>query len=116
MPVVIPSPLPPVSPRASASVPPVSRAGSWRPAALPTPSTAPPSRFKLAADPHATLAVRLLPGGVVLASAILVTILDQVYSSVSGEIFTLGGLRTSAVAGLVMLIGIGLCVYRLKRD
>jgi eukaryotic-like serine/threonine-protein kinase len=109
------SPLPPRSPRAAPSVPPVSRAGSSQ-SPLVAPSTPPASRFKLAAEPRATLVTRLLPGGVVLGSAILVTILDQIYSSVSGEIFTLGGMRTSAVAGLVMLLGIALCLYRLKRD
>jgi serine/threonine-protein kinase len=103
----------PVSPNASQSVPPVSRIGSSRPAPT-APSLA--TRLRLAADPHATLIERLLPGGVLLISAILVTILDQVYSGLSGEIFTLGGLRTSVLAGLVMLIGTALCLYRLKRD
>jgi hypothetical protein len=58
----------------------------------------------------------LLPGGLVLAGAILVTILDQVYSAVSGEVFTLGPLRSSVIAGLAMVAGVVLCVYRLKRD
>jgi serine/threonine-protein kinase len=108
-------PLAPVSPKASQSVPPASRLGSSRPAPLaPAPSLA--TRFRLAADPQATLIERLLPGGVLLVSAILVTILDQVYSGVSGEIFTLGGLRTSVLAGVAMLLGIALCLYRLKRD
>jgi hypothetical protein len=62
------------------------------------------------------LVERLLPGGLVLGAAILVTILDQVYSAVSGEVFTVGPLRTSVLAGLVMAIGVGLCLYRLKRD
>jgi hypothetical protein len=52
----------------------------------------------------------------VLGSAISITILDQVYTSISGEVLTIAGLRTSIVAGLIMLVGIGLCVYRLKRD
>jgi hypothetical protein len=72
--------------------------------------------WHLKPDPDASLATRLLPGGLVLGGAILVTILDQVYSAVSGEIFTLAGLRTSVVAGLFMLIGVALCLYRLKRD
>ena len=103
---------PPVSGSGAPSVPPVSRA-SWA-----APGSQPPAalRWKFAAEAHATWVERLLPGGVVLASAILVTILDQLYSKVSGEIFTLGGLRTSVLAGLVMLLGIGLCLYRLKRD
>jgi len=104
--------VPPVSPRAAPSVPPVSRGGS---APSPT-SSSPKLQLRLAADPNATWVERLLPGAVILASAILVTILDQLYSWVSGEVFSLGGLRTSVVAGVVMLFGLGLCAYRLKRD
>ena len=84
---------------------------------LALPEAKPPFQFKLAADPHATLVERLLPGGLVLGGAILVTILDQVYTAISGEIFTIGPLRTSVLAGLVMLLGVGLCAYRFfKRD
>jgi hypothetical protein len=70
----------------------------------------------LAASPDATLVERLLPGGAMLGGAILVTILDQVYSVVSGEVFSIGPLRTSVIAGLVMVLGVALCIYRLKRD
>jgi hypothetical protein len=66
--------------------------------------------------PDASLVQRLLPGALVLVSAISVTILDQIYTAISGEVLTIAGLRTSIVAGLIMLLGIGLCVYRLKRD
>jgi hypothetical protein len=59
---------------------------------------------------------RLWPGGIVLACAILVTMLDQAYSAASGEVLSLFGLRTSVIAGLFMLLGLALCVYRLKRD
>jgi len=102
------------------SLPPVSRAP-----APPSPGAsgqlnleppAPAFQLKLAADPDATLVQRLLPGGVVLGGAIVVTILDQVYSAVSGEVFTIGPLRTSVLAGLVMVLGVALCLYRLKRD
>ena len=82
---------------------------------MPSPSAA-VTAGKAGSEPPTPLATRLLPGGVVLVSAILVTIMDQLYSKVSGEIFTIGGLRTSVVAGLLMLIGVGLCLYRLKRD
>ena len=75
-----------------------------------------PFQLKLAAAPDATLLERLLPGGAVVVGAILVTILDQLYSAVSGEVFTLAGMRTSVVAGFFMLVGVGLCLYRLKRD
>jgi hypothetical protein len=51
----------------------------------------------------------------VIGSAILVTVLDQVYSIVTGEVFTLGAMRSSLVAGLLMAVGLGLCAYRFKR-
>jgi serine/threonine-protein kinase len=102
------------APAARGSIPPVSRAASPQP---PSGVESPrPFQLRLAADPDATLVERLLPGGLMLGGAILVTILDQVYSIISGEVFTLGPLRTSVVAGFVMVLGIGLCLFRLKRD
>lgn len=120
-PVALTPSVPPVAPVPAAhSLPPVSRGGmQYSPlpqVPIAMPEAKPAFRFKLAADPHATLVERLLPGGLVLGGAILVTILDQVYSAVSGEIFTIGPLRTSVLAGLVMLLGVALCVYRFKRD
>ncbi|MDF3071409.1 MAG: serine/threonine protein kinase [Polyangiaceae bacterium] len=100
---------PPPSPRASS--PPPAAAARVLPAAV-----TPKFRLKLGAEPDATLVERLLPGGVVVAAAIGVTILDQLYSIVSGEVFTLLGMRASVPAGLFMLLGIAWCVYRLKRD
>ena len=115
-PIALAASVPPVAPHTS-SLPPLSRA-------IPQPRLgqaglrpgAPRSALSLAAPPNASLVERLLPGGVLLGSAILVTILDQVYSSISGEVFTIGPLRTSVLAGLVMAVGVGLCLYRLKRD
>jgi serine/threonine-protein kinase len=116
---------PPVTVSVSASPPPVARPASVPPAAsvppvsrAPVIATPPKPEFQLqlAAPPHATLLERLLPGGLVLAGAILVTILDQVYSAVSGEVFTLGPFRSSMIAGFAMVVGVVLCVYRLKRD
>lgn len=95
------SPAPPVSPVAPAPEP------------LPAPAR---FRFKLAAEPGASLARRLLPGGLMLGGAIAVTLLDQLYSAIFGEVFSVFGLRTSVLAGLVMLVGIACCIYRLKRD
>ncbi len=121
-------PLPPAARLASVppkgvSVPPVSRAGAPpAPASLPVVNlqpvqpVQPPFELKLAADQDATLVQRLLPGGLMLGGAIVVTILDQLYTMISGEIFTLGPLRTSVLTGLVMVLGLGLCVFRLKRD
>jgi len=110
----------PSVPTSAHSLPPLSRGASPLPAARgaslqPAPSPA-ARKLRLAAAPDATLVERLLPGGAVLCGAILVTILDQVYSTVSGEIFTIGPLRTSVLAGLTMVLGVALCLYRLKRD
>ncbi len=107
-----PSPAPPAPMPVALVAPPRSPA----PPAPPTAPTAPAFRLKLAAEPDATLLERLLPGGLVLAGAVGVTILDQLYSIASGEVFTLLGLRASAPAGLFMLLGIAWCIYRLKRD
>lgn len=102
------------------SLPPVSRAGVAPPQVLsgaPLALAAKPAlRFKLAADHDASTLERLLPGGIVLGGAILVTILDQVYSAVSGEVFMLGPLHTSVIAGLAMVCGVVLCIYRMLRD
>lgn len=109
-PVAISAPAPRVSstpPRAPAPQQPSRDAGV---------PTKPAFQLDLASAPGASLFQRLLPGVLVLAGAILVTILDQVYTALSGEVFTVAGLRTSIVAGLILLVGIGLCVYRLKRD
>jgi serine/threonine-protein kinase len=107
-----PAPLPSSTP-ASRGVEPTTVQGperGWAPAQS-------GQRWSLKPSADATLVERLLPGGLVLGGAILVTILDQVYSAVSGEIFTIAGLRTSAVAGLFMVVGIALCLFRLiKRD
>jgi serine/threonine-protein kinase len=119
----VPPAAPLITPTAAASVPPpVSRAGVQAapgpatPVAVVRPRPKVAFRLKLSADADATLVERLLPGGVVLGGAILVTVLDQIYSMVSGEIFMLGPLRTSVLAGFVMLLGVGLCLYRLKHD
>jgi hypothetical protein len=108
------SPVPAAAPHGS-SLPPVSRAAAQQ-GPLVSPGTPAGFQLKLAAAPDATLLERLLPGGLVLGGAILVTILDQVYSAVSGEIFTVGPLRTSVLAGFLMIVGVALCLYRLKRD
>jgi eukaryotic-like serine/threonine-protein kinase len=126
-PVVVTQSAPPI---ARASVPPGggvgapplrdSRAGAAQAlasgAAELAPITRPAFQLKLAADPDATLVERLLPGGLVLGGAILVTILDQVYSTISGEVFMIGPLRTSVLAGVAMVLGVGLCAYRMLRE
>jgi hypothetical protein len=119
---------PPVSYSASASpipssvaAPPVSSTPPLAPAAQPSRDVAgvptkPAFQLNWAPAPGASLFQRLLPGVLVLVGAILLTILDQVYTALSGEVFTVAGLRTSIVAGLILLVGIGWCVYRLKHD
>jgi eukaryotic-like serine/threonine-protein kinase len=116
-----PSPSPqPALPRSSSPAAPLPSPAALRastpPPARPASPAPPPFRFKVAAEPGASLVQRLWPGGLALGGAIVVTILGQLYSAVFGEVFTLFGLRTSVLAALVMLVGIGLCVYRLKRD
>jgi serine/threonine-protein kinase len=63
----------------------------------------------------ASLLQRVLPGLIVFGFAILLTVLDQVYSVVTGEVFSLGPLRTSLLGGLLMVVGVAISVFRLKR-
>jgi serine/threonine-protein kinase len=74
------------------------------PAAMPRPSvpSAPP-----------TLVRRLAPGVALAAGSVFLTILDHVYASFSGEVFSLGPLRTTWIAGLLLLGGVGLIAVRL---
>jgi serine/threonine protein kinase len=60
---------------------------------------------------------RLMPGLVVAASSIVLTLLDRVYAAVTGEVFTLGPLKTSMVAAILLLGGLALAGRELlKRD
>jgi hypothetical protein len=43
-------------------------------------------------------------------------VLDQVYSGLTGEVFSLGPLRTSVLGGLLMLVGVAICLLRLRRS
>ena len=72
--------------------------------------------LNLKPEADATLMQRLAPGLLLLGSAVLVTILDQVYTAVSGEVLTIASLRSNILAGLMMMVGVALCLYRLKRD
>jgi len=98
-------PAPPAAPRSSApelaaSLPPAQSLGrpdgvraSLQPS--PVPPSAPP-----------TLARRLAPGlGAVVASIVL-TVLDRVYAASTGEVFSLGPLKTSLLAGLLFVGGL----------
>lgn len=79
-------------------------------------ATKPAFRLNLKPEADATLIQRMAPGLLVLGSAVLVTVLDQIYTAILGEVFTIASLRSSILAGLMMLVGIALCLYRLKRD
>ena len=80
------------------------------------PAPRPAFEIKLLPSTRGTLLWRLLPGLIVLGGAVLVTVLDQLYSAITGEIFSVGPLRSGVVAGVLLVVGLGLCVYRLKRE
>ncbi|HSU41911.1 MAG TPA: hypothetical protein VLJ38_20165, partial [Polyangiaceae bacterium] len=60
-----------------------------------------------------SLVRRLLPGSALAASSVLLTVLDRVYASAAGEVFTLGPVRTSWVAAALLLGGLILCAREL---
>jgi serine/threonine-protein kinase len=60
-----------------------------------------------------TLARRLLPGIAMAAASVLLTLLDHVYASFSGEVFSIGPLRTTWIAVLLLVGGVGLVAVRL---
>ncbi len=79
-------------------------------APMPAP-VAMPKRTVPSAPP--TLARRLAPGVAMAAASVLLTLLDHVYASYSGELFSIGPLRTSWIAVLLLIGGIGLVAMRL---
>jgi eukaryotic-like serine/threonine-protein kinase len=56
---------------------------------------------------------RLIPGLAVASSSILLTLLDRVYAAVHGEVFTLGPLRTSWIAAVLLVTGLVLAARQL---
>jgi serine/threonine protein kinase len=54
------------------------------------------------------LARRLVPGLAVAGSSVVLTLLDRVYVAVAGEVFTLGPLKTSMVAAVLLVGGLAL--------
>lgn len=56
---------------------------------------------------------RLLPGIVMVVLSIIVTLVDQAYAAASGEVFALGPVRTTWIAGVVMIAGVSLIIHRL---
>jgi serine/threonine-protein kinase len=79
-----------------------------RPRAQP-PSPSPPSLVER------PLGLRLVPGLALAGSSILLTLLDRVYAAIHGEVFSLGPLRTSTLAALLLVVGLGLAGRELLR-
>ncbi|HEX6765317.1 MAG TPA: hypothetical protein VF103_07560, partial [Polyangiaceae bacterium] len=76
-----------------------------------SPSVAMP-RVSVPSSPP-TLARKLAPGVAMAVTSVLITLLDHVYASYSGEVFSIGPLRTTSIAALLLLGGIGLVALRL---
>jgi len=85
---------------------PMPEAGGHTPPAVVMPRRSVPS-----APP--TLMRRLAPGVAMAASSVLLTLLDHVYASISGEVFSIGPLRTTWIAALLLVGGIGHVAVRL---
>ena len=87
---------------------PATGAGGELPAPAAMPRTSAPAPV-----PTPTLARRLAPGVAMAAASVLLTVLDHVYASVSGEVFSIGPLRTTWIAVLLLVGGLGLVGMRL---
>jgi eukaryotic-like serine/threonine-protein kinase len=110
----------------SASVPPVSsrpksgtgfpvsegRASTASGSHAAAPGPAPPSPPPAAAVDQ-PLFRRLAPGIVLVALSIVITIADQTYASATGEVFSLGPIRPTWIAGVSMLAGVALIILQL---
>jgi serine/threonine-protein kinase len=95
----------------SPSVRPMSEASSsvQRPAiSLSSPPPPPP-----ALEEPPSLVRRLVPGALLVLLSIVVTIADQMYAASTGEVFTLGPLRSGWISGGFMLVGVVLIAIRL---
>ncbi len=78
---------------------------------------APPPRPNFASAPTfveaPSLLQKVLPGAALIGASVLLTVVDQAYSAATGEMFTLGPLRATWIAGLLLLAGLALSVYRM---
>lgn len=83
-------------------------------------SRPPPARLSVKPPPpkvELPIGRRLVPGLVVAGGSIVLTLLDRVYVAITGEVFTLGPLKTSMIAALFLVVGLGLAGRELlKRD
>jgi serine/threonine-protein kinase len=99
----------PVPPGASHR--PISLAAEQAPP-LPLPAPVAMPRLSVPSSPP-TLARRLAPGIAMAAGSVVLTLLDHVYASFSGEVFSIGPLRTTWIAALLLVGGLGLVAVRL---
>ncbi len=68
-----------------------------------------PPRWSMPAAPErpeGSLSRRLAPGIVLLCASIILTVVDQTYAGSSGEVLTVGPLRATWLAALLMLAGV----------
>jgi serine/threonine-protein kinase len=70
-----------------------------------------PSHGQPSSEP--SILKRVLPGAALILLAIGVTVADQVYAASSGEVFTLGPVRSTWIAAFFMLAGVVLIALRL---
>jgi eukaryotic-like serine/threonine-protein kinase len=56
---------------------------------------------------------KITPGLVLVGLSIFVTIADQAYSAATSEMFTLGSLRATWIAAVLLVAGLGLVAYKL---
>lgn len=75
----------------------------------------PPPRSSPRPPEPVPLARRLVPGLAVAGSSIVLTLLDRAYVAITGEVFTLGPLKTSMIAGLLLVAGLALAGRELVR-
>lgn len=100
-----PSPAAALDVPVTASRPRVSEPPSVRPAAPAAPPAPRPSERRITRE--------LLPGAALIAASILVTLADQAYASNAGHVAAFGPVRIGWVAGVLMLAGVLLVIYRL---
>jgi eukaryotic-like serine/threonine-protein kinase len=91
--------------------PPQTMAEAIRSSLPPQPPSSEPARAK-ALEP---LARRVVPGLAVAGSSIGLTLLDRIYVAITGEVFALGPLKTSMVAGVLLVVGLALAGRELLR-
>jgi serine/threonine protein kinase len=74
------------------------------------------SRVELELPEDRPLMQRMRPALALLGSAILVAVLDPIYAATTGEVLTIAGLRPSLLAGVLLLISMGLGGRELLRE